>query len=76
MINRLLKAFIVIMLISLMGCDKAKPNRLFRSPVVGLIQNNQVPILIKATNVGNVRIGYQKADKLLITLVLHSPKIR
>ena len=66
--NRLLKAFIVIMLISLMGCDKAKPNRLFRSPVVGLIQNNQVPILIKATNVGNVRIGYQKADKLLITL--------
>ena len=48
------------MVISLWGSDK--PNELFRSPVVGLIHNNQVPILIKCMNDGDVRIQYQILD--------------
>ncbi len=43
-----------------MGCDK--PNELLRAPVVGIVLDNQVPILIKATDAGNVRIEYQKLD--------------
>ena len=48
------------MVISLWGSDK--PNELFRSPVVGLIHNNQVPILIKGANDGKVRIEYHYTD--------------
>ena len=49
------------MVLSIWGCDK--PNHLFRAPVVGIVQNNQVPILIKATNAGKVRIEYQNVDE-------------
>lgn len=33
-------------------------NTILRSPVVGVMQNNQVPVLVKGTQVGNVRIEY------------------
>jgi len=55
----LLTSALITILIAL-GCDK--PNELFRAPVVGIVQNNQVPILIKATDAGKVRIEYQKPD--------------
>mgnify|MGYP000507079769 FL=1 len=64
--KRLLRVSALIMVLSIWGCEK--PNELFRAPVVGIEQNNQVPILIKATNIGNVRIEYQKANKLLTNL--------
>ena len=56
-----LRVSMLSMILSIWGCDK--PNELFRAPVVGIVQNNQVPILIKATNAGKVRIEYQKADE-------------
>jgi len=56
-----LRASMLIAVLSILGCDKA--NELLRAPVVGVVQNNQVPILIKATNAGNVRIEYQNADE-------------
>jgi len=56
-----LRASMLIMVLSIWRCDK--PNDLFRAPVVGIVQNNQVPILIRATNAGKVRIEYQKADE-------------
>ena len=64
--KRLLRVSALIMVLSIWGCEK--PNELFRAPVVGIEQNNQVPILIKATNIGNVRIEYQKANKSLTNL--------
>ena len=56
-----LRVSMLTMVLSIWGCDK--PNELSRAPVVGIVQNNQVPILIKATNAGNVRIEYQNADE-------------
>jgi len=56
-----LRLSILAMVLSILGCDK--PNDLLRAPVVGLAQNNQVPILITATNAGKVRIEYQKTDE-------------
>jgi len=35
---------------------------LSRSPIVGIIQDNQVPILVKGTAPGNVRIEYHDVD--------------
>jgi len=58
--KKILKISSLIMVISLWGSDK--PNELFRSPVVGLIHNNQVPILIKGANDGKVRIEYHYTD--------------
>ncbi|MCH8940905.1 MAG: alkaline phosphatase D family protein [Bacteroidetes bacterium] len=37
-------------------------NGLARSPIVGIIQNNQVPILVKGTAPGNVRIEYHEVN--------------
>jgi len=53
-----ISALLIVLIAS--GCDK--PYELSRAPVVGIVQNSQVPILIKATNAGRVRIEYQKPD--------------
>ena len=37
-------------------------NGLARSPIVGIIQDNQVPILVKGTAPENVRIEYHKVN--------------
>ena len=58
--RRLLRVSALFIILIVWGCGK--PNELLRAPVVGIVQNNQVPILIKATNTGIVRIEYQKPD--------------
>ncbi len=58
--KRLLRISALIIILIAWGCDK--PNELLRAPVVGIVQNNQVPILIKVANAAKVRIEYQKAD--------------
>lgn len=58
--KRLLRISALIIILITSGCDT--PNELFRAPVVGIEQDNQVPVLIKATNAGKVRIEYHKPD--------------
>ena len=58
--KRVLRISALIIILTVSGCDKS--NELYRTPVVGIAQNEQVPILIKATNLGQVRIEYQKYD--------------
>jgi len=54
---------ILFFILFLFACGRKEPNELLRQPVVGIIQNNQVPILIKAIAEGKVRIEYRTTDE-------------
>lgn len=58
--KRVLQFTALMIFLVVTGCGE--PNELFRAPVVGIGQNNQVPILIKAKGSGKARIEYQKPD--------------
>lgn len=45
------------------ACSSNKSNDFLRQPMVGIIQNNEVPILIKTISEGEVRIKYKKNDE-------------
>jgi len=47
----------------IVACSSNKSNDFLRQPMVGIIQNNEVPILIKTINEGKVRIEYKKNDE-------------
>ena len=54
---------ILILILILFACSRKEPNDLLRQPVVGIIQNNQVPVLIKTIAEGEARIEYRKTDE-------------
>ena len=56
------KLIVLSLIIMLSACGCVSPNELFRAPVVGIAQNNQVPILVKVISDGDVRIEYHKTD--------------
>jgi len=58
--KRVLHFAALMVTMAALGCGE--PNELFRAPVVGIVQNDQVPILIKAKRPGKVRIEYQKPE--------------
>lgn len=54
----------ILFIISILAaCSSKKPNDFLRLPMVGIIQNNEVPILIKTISEGKVRIEYKKNDE-------------
>ncbi len=53
---------ILLLILILFACSRKESNDLLRQPVVGIIQNNQVPILIKTIAEGEVRIEYKRTD--------------
>lgn len=50
---------ILFLILVLFGCSRKEPNDFLRQPIVGIIQNNEVPILIKTISKGKVRIEYK-----------------
>ncbi|MEO8399297.1 MAG: alkaline phosphatase D family protein [Ignavibacteriaceae bacterium] len=54
---------ILLLILVVSGCGRKKPNDFLRLPMVGIIQNSEVPILIKTISEGKVRIEYKKADE-------------
>ncbi|HIG31787.1 MAG TPA: hypothetical protein EYQ50_29835 [Verrucomicrobiales bacterium] len=46
------------------GCVQNESRVLLRAPVVGIIQNNRVPVLIKTVADGKVRIEYKSTENL------------
>ena len=54
---------ILFLILVLFGCSRKKPNDFLRLPMVGIIQNSEVPILIKTISKGKVRIEYKRADE-------------
>jgi len=54
MIKNSHRYLILLLWVGIFGC--AKPNALFQTPMVGIMQNNQVPILVKGISQGKVRI--------------------
>ncbi len=50
----------LVLCMTAMGCGVS--NELSRAPVVGIVQDHQVPILIRATSEGTARIEYKKSD--------------
>lgn len=54
---------VLFLTLVLFGCSKKEPNDFLRQPIVGIIQNSEVPILIKTIYKGKVRIEYKKADE-------------
>ena len=54
---------ILFLIFVLSACSRKEPNDLLRQPVVGIIQKNQVPILIKTIAEGEVRIQYRRTDE-------------
>ncbi|MDA3860538.1 MAG: alkaline phosphatase D family protein [Melioribacteraceae bacterium] len=57
------KISIVIILFFIVACSGKKENDFLRQPMVGIIQNNEVPILIKTISEVKVRIEYKKNDE-------------
>jgi len=58
------KTLIVLFFVSIfITCSSKEPNDFLRKPMVGIIQNNEVPILIKTISDGKVRIEYKKNDE-------------
>jgi len=56
--------FIIVILIA---CGKNESNVFLREPMVGIIQNNEVPILVKTISENKVRIEYKKnADNTVL----------
>jgi alkaline phosphatase D len=53
---------IILLILVLFACSRKESNDLLRQPVVGIIQNNQLPILVKTIAGGEVRIEYKKTD--------------
>ena len=53
----------ILFIISILAaCSDNRSNDFLRQPMVGIIQNNEVPILIKTISEGKVRIEYKKSD--------------
>ena len=61
MIKRSSCYVLLILLFTTFGCEKQ--NTLFQAPIVGIVQNNQVHILIKGITGGEVRINYKTVDE-------------
>lgn len=57
------KLTILFLILVIFACSKKESNDLLRQPIVGIIQNNHVPILIKAIAEGEVRIEYKRTDE-------------
>lgn len=53
---------ILFLIFILFGCSKKEPNSFLRQPIVGIIQNNEAPILIKTISEGKARIEYKTID--------------
>ena len=58
---KLLRLFIFILTLSFLGC--AGQNALFQEPIVGIMQDNQIPVLVKGITDGGVRINYKTVDE-------------
>ncbi len=58
----LIKVFLLFSLFNQSIMFALGSDGLSRSPIVGIIQNNQVPILVKGTTPGNVRIEYHEIN--------------
>ena len=54
---------ILLLILIPFACSRKESNDLLRQPVVGIIQNNQVSILIKTIAEGEVRIEYKRTDE-------------
>jgi alkaline phosphatase D len=61
-VEGLRRNIVLSLIIVLSACGCVSPNELLRAPVVGIPQNNQVPILVKAISDGDVRIEYHETD--------------
>ena len=61
MIKRSIVIFIIMLFVVSCGSNN-KQNDFLRLPMVGLILNNEVPILVKTISDGKVRIEYKKSD--------------
>lgn len=53
---------ILFVIFIFVACSSKKENDFLRLPMVGIIQNNKVPILIKTISEGKVRIEYKTFD--------------
>jgi len=58
----LIKVFLLFSLFNQSIMFALGSDGLSRSPIVGIIQNNQLPILVKGTTPGNVRIEYHEIN--------------
>ncbi len=56
-------SMVLFVIFIFVACSNQKSNDFLRLPMVGIIQNNEVPILIKTISEGKVRIEYKKQDK-------------
>jgi len=55
------RIFLLLFAVSVLaGCNRQKPVRFLREPMVGLVQNHEVPILVKTTSAGRTRIEYRR----------------
>ncbi len=61
MTKRIFYYLIIYSLFIFIGCGKQ--NTLFQAPMVGIMQNNQVPVLVKGITNGEVRINYKAVDE-------------
>ena len=50
-----------LLFLILISCRGKKQNEFLREPMVGIIQNNEAPILVKTVSAGKVRIEYKQA---------------
>lgn len=55
---------LLLLLSPTVGISQA--DTLSRAPIVGIPQNQKVPILIKSTNAGRVRLRYREANELVV----------
>jgi len=51
-------SILVLIMLVVIGCSQVSTNSFLRTPMVGIIQDNAVPILVKTTGYGKVRIEY------------------
>jgi len=56
-------SMVLFVIFIFVACSNQKSNDFLRLPMVGIIQNNEVPILIKTISEGKVRIEYKKQDE-------------
>jgi len=61
MIRKILAILFIVSVF--VACGSKEPNDFLRLPMVGIIQNNEVPILVKTISEGKVRIEYKKNDE-------------
>lgn len=61
----MIRKFLVVLFFAsvFVACGGNEPNDFLRLPMVGIIQNHEVPILIKTILEGEVRIEYKKNDE-------------